>query len=287
MPGPIIRDTTPEWLKPQNASVLDSPLVKAVRALATITGMNDPQQAVFSAMAPTPMIGLVPREPVAQIVGRLAKDAPIEGGAMPEAVKRAIVYLSERYPRIMSHVGSVSARPSLDELSLQPRGSVLGSYESFDAARRGAVGVKPTSRIGGVKVAPAAIESAHADPHNVLAHEVGHAVQDLSQTDRAWRSGERTFKQEYGRLHDMAGYERNPYERQARRIGERQANNAYVMREIRRNLDAGMTPEAVVERMNRLHGTTLLLGGIKGDNSQRDLRRLVNIAQTMMARAKE
>ena len=51
MPGPIIADPTPAWLKPQNASVLDSPITKALRTLAGLIGANDPQSQVMGVMA--------------------------------------------------------------------------------------------------------------------------------------------------------------------------------------------------------------------------------------------
>ncbi len=49
---PRIGDPTPAWLKPENASVLDSPMTKALRKLATLIGANDPQSQVLALMNP-------------------------------------------------------------------------------------------------------------------------------------------------------------------------------------------------------------------------------------------
>lgn len=43
---------TPDWLKPENASVLDSPTVKVIRTLARLIGADDPQSQVMGMMAP-------------------------------------------------------------------------------------------------------------------------------------------------------------------------------------------------------------------------------------------
>jgi len=60
MPGPIIQDPTPSWLKPENASVLDSGLVKAIRAIVNavpainpLSMLTDPQSQVLGLMTPT------------------------------------------------------------------------------------------------------------------------------------------------------------------------------------------------------------------------------------------
>lgn len=48
-----IKDIRPDWVKPENASVLDSPVTKAIRILAgLIPGVNHPQDAVMGMMAP-------------------------------------------------------------------------------------------------------------------------------------------------------------------------------------------------------------------------------------------
>lgn len=55
--GPIMRNPTPDWLRPENDSVLDSLPEKAVKSLLRILGADDPQSQVLALMAPlTPKI---------------------------------------------------------------------------------------------------------------------------------------------------------------------------------------------------------------------------------------
>lgn len=63
MPGPLIRDPRQyTWQQPDTESVLDSPMTKALRILAGITGLSDPQSQILGLMAPMetgPVGGLV------------------------------------------------------------------------------------------------------------------------------------------------------------------------------------------------------------------------------------
>lgn len=52
MPGPIIRNPTPEWMKAKNASVLDPTYKKIARTLAQLVGLDDPQSQVLGMMTP-------------------------------------------------------------------------------------------------------------------------------------------------------------------------------------------------------------------------------------------
>lgn len=54
MPGPTIGNPTPDWLKPENASVFDPWYVRAARTLAGLGGLTDPNAAVFGMAAPEP-----------------------------------------------------------------------------------------------------------------------------------------------------------------------------------------------------------------------------------------
>jgi hypothetical protein len=47
-----IRNITPEWLKPENASVLDSPMQRIARKIGGLIGAGDPQSQVLGLMAP-------------------------------------------------------------------------------------------------------------------------------------------------------------------------------------------------------------------------------------------
>ena len=53
MSGPVKPNPVPEWLRPENASVLDSPLEKAIKALAGLLGATDPQSQVMGLLNPT------------------------------------------------------------------------------------------------------------------------------------------------------------------------------------------------------------------------------------------
>lgn len=79
MPGPIIKDPTPEWLKAKNASVLDPTYKKIARTLADILGITDPQSQVVGMMTP-----LVP-EGQAMVSKPLQKAA----GTLRDLVERA------------------------------------------------------------------------------------------------------------------------------------------------------------------------------------------------------
>lgn len=52
MPGPIITDTRPNWQKPETQSVLDSPVTKALRLLASMTGIDSLQGQAAAMGAP-------------------------------------------------------------------------------------------------------------------------------------------------------------------------------------------------------------------------------------------
>tara|TARA_R110000868_G_scaffold27580_1_gene104432 strand:+ start:327 stop:1433 length:1107 start_codon:yes stop_codon:yes gene_type:complete len=52
MPGPIIQDPTPEWMKAKNASVLDPTYKKVGRSIAHVLGLDDPQSQVLAMATP-------------------------------------------------------------------------------------------------------------------------------------------------------------------------------------------------------------------------------------------
>lgn len=45
-------DIRPDWLKPENKSVLDSPMVSGLRNVLNLLGLNDPNSAVLGMAAP-------------------------------------------------------------------------------------------------------------------------------------------------------------------------------------------------------------------------------------------
>lgn len=81
---PRIQDPTPAWLKPENASVLDSPLTKALRILAGLIGADDPQSQVLGLMNPleSPERAAITR--VADLVERARRDGLYLHGSSAE-----------------------------------------------------------------------------------------------------------------------------------------------------------------------------------------------------------
>src|SRR4029453_2036207 len=57
MGGPAIRDPTPAWLKPENASVFDSYWTRIARLLGGVIGAGDPASQVLALATPTEVPG--------------------------------------------------------------------------------------------------------------------------------------------------------------------------------------------------------------------------------------
>lgn len=57
MGGPVIRDPTPAWLKPENASVFDSYWTRIARLLGRAIGADDPASQVLALATPTDVPG--------------------------------------------------------------------------------------------------------------------------------------------------------------------------------------------------------------------------------------
>ncbi len=73
MPGPLIPDPTPDWLKPENASVTDSALTKAMRMIGHLIGADNP---------------------TAQVLGLMMTDVP--GGEATGGLAKAVEGLKQR-----------------------------------------------------------------------------------------------------------------------------------------------------------------------------------------------
>lgn len=118
MPGAVIRNPTPDWLKPENASVLDSPVTKAIRTLAHLIGADDPQSQVLGLMTP-----LVP-----------------EGQAMAsKPVQKALKTLADLGEKVGIKAYHGSPNISLDRIASDPPSrqfdngtSALGAFFSLD-----------------------------------------------------------------------------------------------------------------------------------------------------------
>lgn len=73
MPGPVIRNPTPDWMKAESASVFDSPWVTAVRKLAHLIGGDDPQSQVAALMMPMVPAGQETAGPALQALQKIAE----------------------------------------------------------------------------------------------------------------------------------------------------------------------------------------------------------------------
>jgi len=64
VPGPIIQDPTPSWLKPQNASVFDAPVKKAIRSIVNANPVPDAMREWVPNPNPLAMIA----DPLSQLL---------------------------------------------------------------------------------------------------------------------------------------------------------------------------------------------------------------------------
>ncbi len=107
MPGPIIRNPTPAWMKPENASVLDPTVVKIARTLASLIGANDPQSQVLGLMAPMEipknslagLMKLAPKaeEAVAEYAGSHRPPGPGYGAPLHDLTGAGTIYPDDVY----------------------------------------------------------------------------------------------------------------------------------------------------------------------------------------------
>jgi hypothetical protein len=80
MPGPILQDPTPSWMRPENASVLDPWYVKAARAAGRLIGADDPASQLFALGAPMQ----VPKGTLGGLAAKTAEKATMPGGSLQE-----------------------------------------------------------------------------------------------------------------------------------------------------------------------------------------------------------
>jgi hypothetical protein len=71
MSGPAKPNPVPVWMRPENASVLDSPMEKAIKLIASMIGADDPQGQVMALMNPTELVG--GSAPLAKAIEYIAK----------------------------------------------------------------------------------------------------------------------------------------------------------------------------------------------------------------------
>jgi hypothetical protein len=206
MPGPIIADQRPDWLKPENASVFDSGLTRAMRAIADAFGVNDPASQMMGVASP--LMTLAPRQEAAALV---EKFAPVEN--VTPAFREAIEYLARRFPRLMSHVDTVVPSPLARGGEVQ----TIARMEPEFPARMPRMARDLKRPVASIRYDPAAIQGQELD---TLAHELTHVAQTVRQTDLAGRiPTEPTFHELYGRMKQAQGYTNHPMEIAARRNG--------------------------------------------------------------------
>ena len=70
---PKMLDPTPAWLKPSGASVLDSPVTKALRTIASLLGANDPQSQALALMMPMVPAGQETVGPAGRAIQKVIK----------------------------------------------------------------------------------------------------------------------------------------------------------------------------------------------------------------------
>jgi hypothetical protein len=147
MPGPFLPDQTPAWLKPENASVTESPLVTALRHVANFLGANSPEAQMMTIAAPMEIGG----EAAGGIVGQIQKfikayhgsphDFPafsaekIGTGEGAQAYGHGLYFaenpaVAQDYARTLSQRGSVSDPNQLAQY-FQP-GAIVNGYGGLD-----------------------------------------------------------------------------------------------------------------------------------------------------------
>lgn len=271
MAGPVIRPVTPEWLKPQNASVFDSPLVQFMQALINgnpapkalepylpnlnpLSIITDPSEQVMSVanpMAPV-AISLVPRKSTEELMRRFTSRSS------PDAFRQVVEYMVNKYPRLMGHIAYIDPHANLnpedaiasasDRLTpiTMGRHIEMGPSKTAKQIQRGIRDVTPTP-ISEIKIDGRAVKSKQ-DYVKTLSHEMTHVAQNLRQTDRAIRDYDApTFMEDYVNVHNRAGYQRNPYERAARETAEVQKKRYGMARLVKLYTKAGRSPVEVYD----------------------------------------
>jgi hypothetical protein len=215
MPGPVMRDMTPDWMKPENASVLDSPVIRAARILAGVLGANDPNAQAMGAANPMAMT-LAPRVPAEQLLERFA---PIDKAS--PAIRRAVEHLIQRFPRVMSHVSDINPSPlnagsdiaTADTVKMgRMATNLIAQMPRFAADAPYGQGMR--APVAMIQYDPQAVAGRELE---TLAHELTHVGQTVRQTDLARRiPTEPTFDDIYTRMTKAQGYRNNPMEVAAR-----------------------------------------------------------------------
>jgi hypothetical protein len=129
-----IRNPIPDWLQPQNASVLDPAWVTALRTIASVIGANDPQAQVTALMAPM-NVGEV-ESPIAKVVTAIAakvkslRASPQDVAALAEKLKLATGGKPKAVAEVVADrthaLGGFSVNPRTGEIPQE--GVMVGRY---------------------------------------------------------------------------------------------------------------------------------------------------------------
>jgi hypothetical protein len=131
---PIIADPTPSWLKSENASVMDSPLIRGLRAAGHLIGADDPNQVMGVGGT-----GIAVSPEAEGVLGWLGsklfgKAAPTPVGAAQSAFKPSVTQLGKlAVPSITRTIPT--AAETLGEIS--PDFTAVGGEGIYNAARSG------------------------------------------------------------------------------------------------------------------------------------------------------
>lgn len=84
--GPVIKNPTPSWLRPENASVFDSSVVKAIKMLAGLIGADDPESQAIGIAAPLEVPGAT--SPIAKAIESIASGLTRGRGSLAKTLKK-------------------------------------------------------------------------------------------------------------------------------------------------------------------------------------------------------
>lgn len=193
MPASII-NPTPQSIRPENASVFDSPLMRMVRSGSHFIGLDDPNSAVTSMMGPMPMVSIYKNQ-LARDAGIAAFKASV-GQFKNKALDKAADWLSVLKPTVAAHMNLIEHQGPSTAAAVThlPWGKVT---EPIDVSM--------------TKLGLAHIGKNVDKAKDVLAHEGVHVAGGL---------GNSNYKELYELADQIVGRERNPQELSAMARGE-------------------------------------------------------------------
>jgi hypothetical protein len=162
---PLYSDPTPQWLKPENASVFDSAATKGLRKAAEWLGLTDPAQAVMG-VTPTPLVSIY-NNPESRMAATEAFKKTAAG--ISQNMGKAGEWLAAKWPRVAAHM----------DLQVNP----IDIFEDVAAKAKLPTG-KVTSQVP-VEFFEKGLRdrSSEAASRELLTHEATHVAQGLGNSD--------------------------------------------------------------------------------------------------------